>query len=275
MKMRLLSAAVLITALPVFAQGPGGPGPMMHGGPGGGFGFGMRQPVTNAPYSATFTSTSTEKLQDGTTLTHTTTRVVSRDSLGRTYEAVTMPPHGTETQLHTSITILDPVAHTITRLETEKKIAIVHQLPAPHPHQAPTAPPAGEEAQGPRGHHEDKNVVVADLGSKSISGDVATGKKITRTIPAGAMGNTAPIVSTHEEWLSSDLKIELSRNDVDPFHGTHTTAVSGLTKAEPAAALFTVPQGYTVEQAPDHAGRGHFGGSRRGNGPPPPPSAGM
>jgi hypothetical protein len=283
MKIRLFSAAVLISALPVFAQGPGGPGPMPHGGPmehGSGFGFGMRQPVTNAPYSATFTSTSTEKLQDGTVLTHTTTRVASRDSLGRTREEITMPAHGTETTPHTAIIILDPVTHTITRLEADKKIAIVHQIPAPRPHdghrgpgpdgQAPPPPPSGDQAAATPGRHENKNVVVADLGSKSISGVVATGKKTTHTVPAGSMGNTAPIVSTHEEWFSPDLKIELSRNDVDPFHGTHTTSVTSLTKAEPAATLFVVPTGYTVQAAPERAGR--FG---RGGGAPPPPPPGM
>ena len=291
MKMRLLSAAVLISALPVFAQaGPGGPGPMPYGpmghGPIPGGGFGMRQPVTNAPYSATFTSTSTEKLQDGTVLTHTTTRVASRDSLGRTREEITMPARGTDTTPHTMVMIIDPVAHTVTRLETDKKVAVVHQIPAPRQHGrrglgdegTPGQPPSsGEQSAQGEGHgpRERKNVVVADLGSKTVSGVVATGKKVTHTIPAGAMGNSAPIISTHEEWFAPDLKIELTRNDVDPFRGTHTTTVSGLTKAEPAATLFQVPPGYTVQQAPQRAGGrfgGWSGGGPRRNGGAPQPS---
>lgn len=277
MKMRLMSAALLLAAVPVFAQGPGGPGgpgPMGRGfgfGPGEG-GFGIMKPVTNAPYSATFTSTSTEKLQDGTTLTHNTTRVVSRDSLGRTREEVTMPAHGGNSTPHTMIVIIDPVTHTITRLETEKKVAMVHQIPEPRPHDGRRGPggppPVGDDAK--KGDHpRDKNVTVADLGSKTISGDVATGKRMTRTVPPNTMGNATPIVTTHEEWQSADLRIELSRSDVDPFHGTRTSAVSSLTKAEPSAELFRVPPGYTVEQAPQRAG-----GFRRGQAPPPPP-AGM
>ena len=89
---------------------------------------------------------------------------------------------------------------------------------------------------------------------------VATGKRVTRTIPAGQMGNATAIISTHEEWFAPDLKIELSRNDVDPFRGTHTTSVSTLSKTEPDASLFKVPTGYTVQQAPQRA----FG--RRGTG---------
>ncbi|SEC45845.1 hypothetical protein [Terriglobus roseus] len=286
MKIGLVSAALLLAVVPVFAQGPGGPG----GGPGfmgrgfgpmeGGFGM-MRQPVTNAPYSATFTSTSTEKLQDGTVLTHTTTRVATRDALGRTREEVTLParPDG-DGKPHTMVVIMDPIAHTITRLQAEKKIAIVHQIPEPRPHDGPgrrgpggppqdaSAPPPPDGGQGPRGRHEDRNVVTADLGSKTIDGVVATGKRVTRTIPVS--GTDKPVVATHEDWFSPDLKIELSRSDVDPFRGTHTTVVSGLSKAAPDATLFQIPQGYTVEQAPQHAGR--RGPGRDGQAPPPPPS---
>jgi hypothetical protein len=295
MKIRLLSAAVLLAAMPLLAQGPGGPG----GGPGfmgrgfgpmeGGFGM-MRQPVTNAPYSATFTSTSTEKLQDGTVLTHTVTRIATRDALGRTREEVTMPARpGGDGKPHTMIVIMDPIAHTITQLHADKKVAIVHQIPVPRSHEGPGghdgpggpgrrgpggpppqdagAPPA-QDGQGPRGRHEDKNVVTAELGSKTIDGVVATGKRVTRTIPVS--GTDKPIVATHEDWFSPDLKIELSRSDVDPFRGTHTTVVSGLSKAVPDATLFQVPQGYAVEQAPQRAGR--RGPGRDGQGAPPPPT---
>lgn len=290
MKLYLLSASVLLATLPVLAQGPAGPGahPFAPGGPGPmGFGFG-HQPVTNAPYSATFTTTATEKLQDGTALTHTVTRIVSRDSLGRTREEVTFPARGADAQPHTMVTIFDPVAKTITTLHIEKKIAVVRAIPEPRGDRGPGRrgpggpPPAGDKAQGAphRGLREDKNIATTDLGSKTIDGVVATGKRITRTIPANTMGNTAPIVTTHEEWFSQDLKVELSRSDVNPFRGTDTMTVSGLTKTEPAVSLFKVPEGYTVQAAPDRAfGRRGFGGPggprREGDNPPPPPPAGM
>ncbi len=278
-KRLLLSAsAVLIAAIPAFAQGgpggPGGPGPMGFGGDHGG--FAMRAPVTNAPYTATFTSSSTEKLQDGTVLTHSSTRVAERDSLGRTREEVTMPARSGDASPRTMIVIMDPVARTMTQLRTDQKIAVVHAIPAPPTGTTAGAgrrgpggpPPDGASAETGSGRHQDKNVVTADLGSKTISGVVATGKRVTRTIPAGEMGNTTAIVSTHEDWYSPDLKIELSRNDVDPFHGTHTTVVSSLTKVEPDASLFKVPSDYTVQQAPQHA-FGHRGpGARRDGGAP-------
>ena len=284
MTKRLLSfSAVMLAAIPAFAQGgPGGPGPMGFGGDRGG--FGMRQPVTNAPYAGTFTSSSTEKLQDGTVITHSSTRTAERDSLGRTREEVTMPARGTDGKTHTMILIMDPVARTVTQLRPDQKIAVVHALPAPPQgaaagwgHRGPDGPSPDGPANGAdgksKGRHEDKNVVTADLGSKTIDGVVATGKRVTRTIPAGEMGNATAIVSTHEEWFATDLKIELSRSDVDPFRGTRTTAVSALTKAEPDAALFKVPSDYTVQQAPQRAfgRRGPGGPGRDGTTPPPPP----
>lgn len=291
MKLPLLSASMLLATLPVLAQGPSGPGaPGPHGfGP---MGFGhMRQPVTNAPYSATFTTVATEKLQDGTALTHTVTRTVSRDSLGRTREEITMPARGADKQPHTMITIFDPVAKTVTMLRTEKKIAVVRAIPEPRGgrgfgRRGPgMPPPEGDTAQAQpdgaphRGPRENKNLAATDLGSKTIDGVVATGKRFTRTIPANTMGNSAPIVTTHEDWFSQDLKVELSRSDVNPFRGTDTMTVSGLTKAEPAASLFKVPEGYTVEAARERGfgrrGPGGFGGSGRGGDTPPSPPAGM
>ena len=94
---------------------------------------------------------------------------------------------------------------------------------------------------------------MEDLGSRTMDGVLATGRRMTRMIPVE--GTDKPIVATHEVWFSPDLRIELSRSDVDPFRGTHTTVATNLTKAAPDPALFQVPQGYTVEQAPQHAGR--------------------
>ena len=257
----LSASAVLLASIPVFAQGgpggPGGPGPMGFGGERGG--FGMHQPVTNAPYTATFTTTSTEKLQDGAVLTRNSTRTVERDSLGRTREEVTTPARSGDASPHTMIVIMDPVARTVTQLRPDQKVAVVRTLPEPPQHASSTSGSTSAATTRPA-RPEDKNVVTTDLGTKTIDGVVATGKLVTRTIPAGQMGNTTAIVSTHEEWFAPDLKIELTRNDVDPFRGTHTTSVSSLSKTEPAAALFTVPSGYTIQQAPQHA----FG--RRGQG---------
>ncbi len=273
-----LSTSILLAAVAASAQG--GPAPMEHGRMGFGPGsFGMRNPVTNAPYSAVYTTTSTEKLQDGTVLTHTSTQTVTRDSLGRTREEITAPTHGDASKTHTTIVILDPVTRTVTQLRVEDKIAVVRSMPQPRPGPADRAshrgaPEADSASAATATTHLRPNETQSDLGSKTISGVVVTGRRTTHTIPAGEIGNATTLVSTRETWYAPDLKIEMGSSDVDPFHGTRTTVVSSLSKAEPDAALFQVPGGYTVQQASEHAfGHRGPGGPHNENAPAPPPGA--
>lgn len=189
------------------------------------------------------------------------------------------------------ITILDPVAKTFTSLDTEHKTAVVRSLPDPRGprdghgrwdrDEAAAAPPIGSaSAAGERrnGHHRDHaDVTATDLGSKTIGGVLATGTRTTRTIPANTMGNSTPIVVTHEAWFSPDLKVELARLDADPFRGTEALTVSGLSREEPSPALFKVPDGFVTRTAPERAfGRAGFGGrDARPDGKLPPPHPGM
>ncbi len=261
-------------------HGPGGPGgfrgPMMNRGV---------APVANAPFSATFTETASMENREGKQVQRSTTRTVYRDSLGRTREDVTLPPPpprtASATQESTPATppaprvvtvIVDPVASTITRLNAERKTAFVETVPADffkHEQKGPGGSPDG----GPRHDH---GAAVTDLGSKTIAGVVAQGKKTTHSMP-GREGDSAR-TATRESWFSSDLKLEVSETDTTP-RGTRTETVTSLTKAEPAAALFKVPDGYAVKQAPEHPFRSHGGGEHGDpngsgpDGPPPPPPA--
>ena len=267
---RVLSVPLLLASFSLVAQG--GFSPMEHGrmgfGPGGG--DGMRAPVTNAPYSATYTSTSTERLQDGTVLTHTSTRTVTRDSLGRTREEITAPVHGSAGTTRTTIVISDPVAHTLTQLRPDEKTAIVHTAPQPgQAHYSHGTTLDGTSAASGTARVR-PNELQADLGSKTISGVVATGKRTTRTIPPGEMGNATPLVSTRETWYSPDLKIELSSSETDPFRCSRSMTILSLSKTEPDAALFQVPSGFAVQQAPAHAFMHRGPGGPHGNELPAP-----
>jgi hypothetical protein len=107
--------------------------------------------------------------------------------------------------------------------------------------------------------------VKADLGTSTINGVVAQGTKTTHTIPAGAIGNASPIVSTSETWYSTELQTVVASKHSDPRAGQMSYSLSNIERSEPSAALFQVPAGYTVTDAPK--GRGEFGHA----GPPPPP----
>src|SRR6267143_1622473 len=64
-----------------------------------------------------------------------------------------------------------------------------------------------------------------------------------------------PIVITDERWESTDLKVLVSSQHHDPRTGDVEYRLTNISRAEPAAHLFTVPADYDVVEAP----------------PPPPP----
>jgi hypothetical protein len=57
----------------------------------------------------------------------------------------------------------------------------------------------------------------------------------------------------------------------DPRFGTTTYTVTNVQRTEPAAALFTVPADYTVQQGGGPGLGGHAKGKFRGAPPPLPP----
>jgi len=92
-----------------------------------------------------------------------------------------------------------------------------------------------------------ENVASESLGTKTILGLPATGTRVTRTIPAGQIGNTKAISVVTERWVSIDLQIPLSTTHTDPMMGNMTTTVTSVTRGEPDATLFQVPSDYKIE----------------------------
>ncbi|MBV8550024.1 MAG: hypothetical protein JOY54_01900 [Acidobacteriaceae bacterium] len=266
-RVSLITAAVLFVSISGYAQAPGGP---PHGGFGPpGFGPG-RLPgmhpgkvVTGAPYSGNFTDTSSQTLPDNNSINRSTKGTAARDGQGRTYFTETITNGPLAQNGPTTLTfIFDPVAGYSYVLNSNTKIASRRTIKAHNegsesgPHEHP------DEAKDAR-----PGTTVTALSTPPMSWGVnVTGKQITHTIPAGAIGNTAPIVSTSQIWYATDLQIVVYSAHTDPRMGTSTYSLSNISTAEPAASLFQVPAGYTVQDAPA------FGGEhRRPHGPPPPP----
>jgi hypothetical protein len=254
----------LVTGAAVLAQGPpgGGRGPGGFG-PGGPGGFGMHggKVVAGAAYSADVNFTRTETLSDGNTIQSTTTGKVARDAVGRTYSMETMTggPFG-QTGPTTRISIFDPVAGYVYELNTTTKTAVrraVHSSPAGASPQGMHKGP-GPEANSATMPHPD--FVKTDLGTQVVNNVSAQGTQRTRTIPAGAMGNSNPITSTTEVWYSPDLQTVISSKMSDPRMGLSVFALTNIQRTAPEASLFQVPAGYTVSDAKhEGAGRGRFG----------------
>ena len=95
-----------------------------------------------------------------------------------------------------------------------------------------------------------------DLGVKTIDGVKAEGKLLSYEIPAGEVGNRKPIVVTNEAWYSPELQIALYSKHSDARSGDAIYRLANLKRGEPAAALFTVPSDYTVNDLTEASMKG-------------------
>ncbi len=243
----------------LLAQGP----PVPMGGPGfgprGGGGFGRARGmglgpghtvVTGHPYSGTETTTSVQTLAGGNTITHVNTAQVYRDSEGRTrIETTITPPPGSGKAPFTEIIIMDPVAGYRYLLNSSTSTAV--QLPLPKASGTASGPPAPPQRPG-------VTITTTDLTSpSSVNGVAVTGKEVTETIGAGAIGNTNPITVTRVSYVSTELQVPVQIKTSDPRFGSSDFELTNISMGEPAASLFTVPSNYTVTTGrPGAFGRG-------------------
>jgi hypothetical protein len=249
----LLAGSVLAQNAPspqedmMFVQRQGGPGiaffstEMME----------LHQVVKGAPYSATAVTESTQVLADGNRIVNKQSDFVARDSQGRTRREMTMGRMG---PLHVNgprvIFIHDPVAQTGIVLNPDEQVAHVmkhgsadakHMMAMHdkiHGHPAPEVFPAeAEKAQVKR----------ESLGTQEIDGVTAEGSRVTRTIPAGAIGNERPLEITVESWTSPELHVLLLQKRNDPRFGETVYRLTNIKRDEPDPALFQVPSNFKTE----------------------------
>lgn len=223
--------------------------------------------VTGAPFSASFSTESTETLADGNQIKHTSTGIIARDSQGRTRRDMTWPAFGPMAVVGQSapphVTFVnDPVAGTRYILEADTKTA--RQMPPP-PDKTEFTRKGHAGGRGAGADAADKETVTTSLGTQAIGGVAAEGTRYTRTIPTGQVGNVKPIVVVTERWYSPDLQMVVMTKRSDPRSGDTVFQMTSISRAEPAASLFQVPADYTVAQATPHVRH-----AVRMAGPPPP-----
>ena len=137
---------------------------------------------------------------------------------------------------HNLIVITDPVAGTRYMLNPDNKTA--RQAPMRGPKHAGPDNDAHAHAMGMMGGPGD--VTREHLGTKAINGIQAEGIRVTRTIPAGAMGNEKAITVSTDRWYSPDLQIAVMTVHTDPMMGTVTTK---LVNVDPGCAGCVVVPG--------------------------------
>jgi hypothetical protein len=205
---------------------------------------GDRETVKGSPYTATAITEFTQSLADGNRITNKTTASVARDSQGRTRREETVgkvgglylnglkvvsihdPVAGTEFVFKSGGQPADEEIHTgakVIRIEENKKVRVIG---------------SGEHRVEQPGEVKNES-----LGTQTIEGVSADGKRETRTIPAGAIGNDRPIEITSETWFSPDLHTVVLSKRNDPRMGETVYRLTDIKRGEPDASLFQPPPG--------------------------------
>jgi hypothetical protein len=246
-RMLALGAGLLLAAAVAGAQGPAG-GRGMRGfgaGPAGfaGGGFGMHKVITGAPYSAVAATQTQHTLEGGNQVSRSTQVKEYRDALGRVRTEQTGPNGATV------VTIFDPVAGFVYRLNPAKLTGVQIALPASTGTAATGTAPTPRQPKG-------ATVTKTDLGQQTVNGVLANGTQTTITIAAGALGNTQPIVSTRTVWVSVDLQIPVSIKSTDPRFGSSDMELTSIVEGAQDPTLFQVPSNYTLTQRTPGSGHG-------------------
>ena len=244
--MKKLILVAIVTAAALFAQAPGGrAGRWGFGGPGFMDRGGAQATVAGAPYSAVEVTITQQVLAGGNSIQAQTQSNIYRDSQGRvrTETAAGQPAPGGGKTPSAMVSIHDPVAGVMRHVDAQNQIVTEMPIRAAGPRSA-----TGRGFNPSARRQADPNVTTEDLGVQTVSGLAATGQRITRSIPAGAIGNAQPIQSVREVWTSTDLKVPVLIKTSDPRYGTTVTQLTNVVRAEPDAALFQAPAGYTVRK---------------------------
>ncbi len=194
--------------------------------------------VKGQPFSAETLIEDTRRLFDGSTVTKRIQGATYRDTSGRTRREQPLEMVGGFNIVNENnkpqmlVFINDFAANTQYFLDLNSKIARKH--------------PLGQNA--PRDEPKDPNDAKSEsLGTKTIEGVSVEGTRTTFEIPAGQIGNASPIQVTTEKWYSPELQVTVMSRHVDPLSGEHIFRLLNIKRTEPAADLFAVPSGFTVE----------------------------
>ena len=204
--------------------------------------------VAQQPYSAEFKITRVQTLEDGSTITHESTETVARDAQGRWMSSTTTTPLSDQQTSHTNVNVNDPVARTHGFWLVPGQKATVTNMPEPGAARAScAAPPVAPASQTGEGQHI--KPTTEELGTETIQGLEAKGRRVTRTYPAGSIGNSQELVRSDETWFSTTPGLSgilVRQINDDAQMGKITREMVKFTPGDPDPSVFQPPADYEV-----------------------------
>jgi hypothetical protein len=185
------------------------------------------QVAKGIPFSAQVVTESIQVLADGNRIVRQSTAAVSRDSEGRTRREQGVSDAGARV-----VFIQDPTAGLQYVLDGRSR----------------SARKIGFRSLGPASSAENAKSPGNSLGTQVIEGFFAVGRRQTRTVPAGQMGNAESIDVVLETWYAPDLQTIVLSKYTDPRLGEVVYRLIGIQRGEPDLSLFQVPSDYTVKE---------------------------
>ena len=199
---------------------------------------GQSGPVTGRPLSADEVRHTVQVLSDGTRIEKSETDRFYRDSEGRM-----------RTETPTGAVIYDPVAgYTYDVSNSSKTYTKSPLVPGATTTIAAQSNQSSVSSRSHSGNRpakkQDDAAWSEELTPQTMSGFLASGVRITVTIPAGAIGNDRDLKSVTERWFSDDLKLLLKSSSSDPRFGATTYELTNISQALPDPSLFQPPADY-------------------------------
>jgi hypothetical protein len=204
--------------------------------------------IAGAPFSAVATTQSVTAFADGNRIVRTNTVRYFRDGQGRTRTERGDGPNR-------MIMINDPVGGERYFVRPENKTVFAYKMSAGSTGAVGMAPSTDDDMTpfGLLGFGmgiganptTEASSETTSLGQKSINGVTATGTRLVRNIPSGALGNDRPITSTLDRWVSSDLGIAVQITQKSSIGGEVTLNLEQVVRTEPDPTLFAPPSDYT------------------------------
>jgi hypothetical protein len=205
-----------------------------------------------APFQGERTTKTVRRLQDGSSLAYEAHELMGRDADGRFIDESYRTGAGAQAEERFFV-LGDPVAKREVSWTKGAKSGYSHPLsPATHMTISALAPNAREEAvQFPK---DKATATTENLGTRTVSGVVATGTRTVTILPAGKNGNDRPLQSSQEVWIANDLQIVVAETDSSSITGTRTVEMLSLERIAPPASRFVVPADLAIKDLPGMGG---------------------